>query len=181
MRAQQLTIALILTFGLALTVHADDDSDDKDDNRGRSAWQQVSGTAIHYDSQAMVHSDVPTANGRIVTSTDIVELDGDLVGRVLYQVVSVRDEVSNRWVNTGNQVFSGTVLGSKPVMIHDEDFRFDLDLNAFTTTGEIYLVNRIAGQRIRCLLNMTGTGRTAEGDNLSIYWGRCKIRSARRR
>ena len=69
---------------------------------------------------------------------------------------------------------------SDPVVLHDDDFRFDVDLNTGATTGEIFLVDRIAGPRIRCLINMIGTGQTAAGDNTSVYWGRCSIRSARR-
>jgi hypothetical protein len=141
-------------------------------------WQDVSGTAIHFESDGLEHSVEPTATGFVRRSTDIVELSGDLRGRALFQPVSVVDLVAGTIVNTGNQVFSGTVLGSDPVILHDDDFRFDIDLNTGQTTGDIFLTKRVAGPVIRCILQMQGTGRTAEGYNLSIYWGKCKLTSS---
>ncbi|MDJ0910300.1 MAG: hypothetical protein QNI99_13965 [Woeseiaceae bacterium] len=142
----------------------------------RARWHYVSGSAIHYESEGIEHSLEPTAEGFIRRSTDIVDLSGDLNGRALFQPVSVINLVEGTMVNTGHQVFSGTVLDSDPVVIADRDFLFTVDLNTGETTGVIFLVRRVAGQRIRCLLFMQGTGRTAEGYNLSDYWGHCRMR-----
>ena len=80
-------------------------------------WTPVSGVATHYFTTAIVHSTEPTETGFIQRSTDIVELEGDLVGRVLYHPTSEFDFVEGTLVNAGNQVFSGTVLGSQPVLL----------------------------------------------------------------
>jgi hypothetical protein len=142
---------------------------------GNGNWQYVSGTGIHYESDGIEHSVEPTDYGLIRRSTDIVELSGDLVGRAVFQPVSEVNLNEGKIVNTGSQVFSGTVLGSDPVLLGDKKFRFDIDLNTGETTGDIFLTDRISGPNIRCILEMRGTGRTAEGYNLSNYWGMCKI------
>ena len=112
----------------------------------------------------------------IQRSTDIVELDGDLKGRILYHQVSVFDFAAGTLVNTGDQVFSSTVLGSAPVMIYDKWFRFDVDLNTGDTLGKVYLLEHIAGPGVRCELTVTGAGQTAAGDALVDYTGRCRFR-----
>lgn len=142
----------------------------------RANWHYVSGTAIHYESEGVEHSVEATAEGFIRRSTDIVDLAGDLRGRALFQPVSVVNLVEGTMVNTGDQVFSGTVLDSEPVIIADRNFLFNVDLNTGETSGVIFLMRRVAGQRIRCLLFMQGTGRTPEGYNLSDYWGHCRLR-----
>ncbi len=140
-------------------------------------WQPVSGTGVHYFSTAKVYSQSPTETGFIQRSTDIVELQGDLEGRVLYHPVSTFDFAAGTLVNTGNQVFSGTVLGSEPVMIHDEWFRFEVNLATGETVGEIYLNEPIAGPRVRCELNVSGDGTlTPAGDAVVAYTGRCRFR-----
>jgi hypothetical protein len=139
-------------------------------------WQAVSGTAIHFESEGIEHSQEATENGFVRMSTDIVELFGDLRGRAVFQPVTVVDLAAGTMVNTGDQVFSGTVLGSSPVILHDDEFRFDIDLNSGATTGDILLTNKVSGPNIRCVLQMQGTGRTEEGYNLSSYWGRCKLK-----
>ena len=160
-------IAIILMASLAFTHAALADKNDK--------WQFVSGTGIHFESEGIEHSFEPTANGFVRTSTDIVELFGDLRGRAVFQPVSVVDLVAGTIVNTGSQTFSGTVLDSKPVVLHDDDFRFEIDINTGNTTGEIYLTDKVHGPNIRCVLQMQGTGRTVEGYNLSDYWGKCRL------
>ena len=83
-------------------------------------------------------------------------------------------EVSGSGVH---QVFSGTVLGQGPVLLHDNEFRFDVDLGTGQTTGIVFLENRIAGQDIRCHLDVAGNGAMDEnGDALVDYTGRCRIR-----
>lgn len=140
------------------------------------AWHQVAGTGVHYLSTSIIHSQEATPTGMIQRSTDTVELDGDLVGRVLYHPVSVFDFVENTLVNTGHQVFSGTVLGSEPVMLHDDRFRFEVDLTTGETTGRVFLTDRIAGPGVRCRLWVVGVGQTPDGDPLIEYEGRCRIR-----
>ena len=147
-----------------------------DDHSKGYRWVPVSGTAIHYFTTAIIHSEDFTATGKIQRSSDSIDLDGDLVGRVLYQPVSMFDFVAGTLVNTGRQVFSGTVLGSAPVLIYDDEFRFDVNLATGATMGKVFLTESIAGPRIRCELEIIGTGFTPEGDGLANYSGRCKIR-----
>jgi hypothetical protein len=143
-------------------------------------WKDVSGTAIHYFDEVdgrgvIVHSVQPTANGVRQRSTDTIELFGDLEGRVLYHPVTVINEAAGTLTNRGNQVFSGTVLGSAPVLLHDDAFRFDVNLATGETTGKVRLMNRIAGPLIRCRLDIVGTGFTPEGNGLAEYSGRCRM------
>jgi hypothetical protein len=137
----------------------------------------VSGSGVHYFSGAIVHSQEQTEDGMIQQSTDIIELTGDLEGYVLYHPTSVFDNDSGTLVNTGTQIFSGTVAGSGPVILHDDTFRFEVDLNTGATTGEVHLGrSRDAphlGGWYECDLVVVGTGVTPEGDNLSNYSGEC--------
>lgn len=142
-------------------------------------WLEVSGTGTHYFTTSVIHSQETTAMGMIQRSTDIVELQGDLEGRILYHPVSVFDFSAGTLVNTGHQVFSGTVLGSAPVMIYDKWFRFDVDLNTGETLGKVYLLDHIAGPAVRCELAVTGAGQSAAGDALVDYTGRCRFRGGR--
>jgi hypothetical protein len=140
--------------------------------------RSVSGSAVHFFTTAIIHSQTPTETGMIQRSTDIIELSGDLKGRVLYHPTSVFDFVNHSLVNTGNQVFSGTVLGSAPVLLHDDEFRFEVDLNTGgMESGEVHLSDRIAGPKIRCDLVVVGTGaKTPEGNGLVDYSGTCTIK-----
>ena len=140
-----------------------------------STTRPVSGKAVHYFTTSMIHSETPTATGKVQRSTDIVELSGDLKGRVLYQPTTVIDTVKGTLVNTGNQVFSGTVLGSEPVLLHDDRFRFEVDLKpGGIESGEIHLSNRLAGPKVRCDLVAVGTGaKTPEGNGVVEYRGTC--------
>jgi hypothetical protein len=138
----------------------------------------VSGKAVHYFSTAIIHSQTPTATGMIQRSTDIIELSGDLKGRVLYHPTSVFDFVNGTLVNTGNQVFSGTVLGSAPVLLHDDEFRFEVSLNSGgLESGEVHLTDWIAGPKIRCDLVAVGPGATTpEGNSVVDYSGTCTFK-----
>jgi len=140
--------------------------------------RSVSGSAVHFFTTAIVHSQTPTDTGMIQRSTDIIELTGDLKGRVLYHPTSVFDFVKGTLVNTGNQVFSGTVLGSAPVLLHDDEFRFEVDLNTGgLESGEVHLSDRIAGPKIRCDLVAVGTGaKTPEGNSIVDYTGTCTFK-----
>jgi len=133
-----------------------------------SGWDQL--------TTAIVHSKEPTQTGMIQKSTEIVELNGDLKGRVLYHVTSVFDFVGGTLVNTGDQVYSGTILGSAPVMIHDDQFRFEVNLSTGAEIGKVYLLNHIAGPKVRCELDVVGTGLTPEGNPTFDYTGTCTFR-----
>lgn len=135
----------------------------------------VSGTGTDLLNGAIVYSKETTSTGSIERSTVDVELNGDLHGRVLYQVTTKVDTARGTLVNTGDQVFSGTVAGSKPVMIHDSKFRFEVNLNTGAESGSVFLVDHIAGPRVRCELSVTGTGKTAEGNPTFKYVGNCKF------
>ena len=140
-------------------------------------WVQVSGTGIHYFSTSIIHSQQPTETGFVQRSTDIVELDGDLRGYVLYHPVSVFDFEAGTLVNSGHQVFSGTILGSEPVMILDDEFRFDVNLWTQEVRGNNLLMYPLAGPKVRCELDVIGTGQTPEGDGLAVYTGRCLVKA----
>jgi hypothetical protein len=144
----------------------------------RSVPRAVSGKAVHYFTTAIIHSETPTATGKVQRSTDIVELSGDLTGRVLYHPITVIDTVKGTLVNTGSQVFSGTVLGSEPVLLHDDRFRFEVDLKpGGKESGVVHLSNRLAGPMVRCDLVVVGAGaRTAEGNAIVDYRGTCTFR-----
>ena len=148
---------------------------DADQQNGH--WQEVSGTAIHYASTSWVHGNTfqPTDTGFTLISTDFVEIFGDIEGRAVFQPFTTYNGDEGTIVNTGHQVFSGTVLGSDPVMLYDDNFRFEIDLIAGETTGDIYLVNQIAGPKVRCIFSMQSTGQDAEGNNLSEYLGQCRV------
>lgn len=140
-------------------------------------WVDVAGSGIHYFSTAIVHSEEATDTGMIKRTTETVDLSGDIIGRVLYQPESVINFDKGKLTNTGNQVFSGTILGSPPLMLHDDEFRFDVNLESGETIGRVFLVDRVAGPRARCNLTLIGSGMmTAEGDSIVDYTGKCKVR-----
>jgi hypothetical protein len=136
---------------------------------------QVSGTGTDLLNGAIVHSKVQTASGMIQQSTEIVDLKGDLIGRVLYQVTSKFDSTNHTLINTGHQVFSGTIAGSAPVMIHDDKFRFEVNLSTGAETGSVYLVDRIAGPEVQCTLQVVGTGKDADANPTFSYTGQCNV------
>src|SRR5512145_3115834 len=138
-----LIAATVLACAMAIDAHSPQDQ--------LPRTRAVSGRAVHYFITAMIHSQTPTATGMIQRSTDIIELSGDLKGRVLYHPTSVFDFVKGTLVNTGNQVFSGTVLGSSPVLLHDDEFRFEVNLKSGgLESGEVHLSDGLAGPKIRC-------------------------------
>jgi hypothetical protein len=137
---------------------------------------QVTGTGTDLLNGAIVHSKKQTPNGMIQQSTETVELKGDLTGRVLYHVTSTFDYANDSLVNTGDQVFSGTVAGSDPVMIHDGRFSFHVDLKTGADTGSVYLVDHIAGPNVLCTLQVVGTGKDADANPTFSYSGHCDFR-----
>jgi hypothetical protein len=136
---------------------------------------QVSGTGTDLLNGAIVHSKMPTATGVIQRGTEIVELSGDLNGKILYHVTTVIDNQKGTLVNTGDQVFSGTIAGSEPVMIHDSKFRFEVNLATGADSGSVYLFDHIAGPDVRCELKVTGTGKSGDGNPTFHYAGTCKF------
>lgn len=144
---------------------------------GMNRTIQVIGTGTDLLNGAVVHSKMSTANGIIQHGTEVVELTGDLTGKVLYHVTTVIDNQKGTLTNTGDQVFSGTVKGSEPVMIHDSRFRFEVNLATGAETGTVYLFDHIAGPRVRCELKVTGTGKTTEGNPTFGYTGNCRFGS----
>ena len=137
---------------------------------------EVAGSGTDHLDTAIVHSEEPTATGLVRRSTETVELHGDLEGRVLYHVTSVIDFVAGTLVNTGDQVFSGTVAGSAPVLVHDDQFRFQVEFATGAETGRVYLLGHIAGPKVRCVLDVVGTGADAEGNPTFDYTGECTFR-----
>jgi hypothetical protein len=136
----------------------------------------VAGSAVDDLKNAIVHWTKPTATGMVQQSTETVELTGDLKGRVLYHVTSTFDFVNGTLVNTGDQVFSGTIAGSAPVLIHDDQFRFQVNLITGNESGQVYLFNHLAGPKVRCRLEVVGTGLNADGNPTADYSGECTVR-----
>ena len=136
----------------------------------------VAGSGFDMLNTAIVHSQEPTASGFVQKSTETVELTGDLTGRVLYHVTSVFDFVKGTLVNTGDQVYSGTIAGSAPVLIHDDQFRFEVNLVTGQEAGQVFLFNHLAGPKVRCTLTVVGTGLNADGNPTFDYTGVCSFR-----
>jgi hypothetical protein len=142
----------------------------------------VAGTAVHFLSTAVVHSQQPVDGGLIQRSTEVIVLAGDLQGYILYHPTSVFDFVAGTLVNTGTQVFSGTVAGSPPVLLHDDVFRFDVDLATGETIGRVVLGRSgdtpHPGTWYECELVVIGTGMTSAGDATVDYSGECTQRGS---
>lgn len=137
---------------------------------------RVAGSGTDLVNGAIVHSEQKTAVGKILKSTEIIELNGDLHGRVLYHVTSTFDFAKGTLVNVGDEVFSGTIAGSEPVMLHDSRFRFDVNLTTGADTGSVYLLDHIAGPYAQCTLKVSGTGKNADGNPTFNYNGDCTVR-----
>jgi hypothetical protein len=133
----------------------------------------VAGSGVDHLNTAIVHSKKGTPTGTIQRSTEIIELEGDLKGNVLYHVTTVLDSVHGTLVNTGDQVYSGTIAGSEPVMVHDDRFRFEVNLTTGRETGRVYLFDHIAGPKVRCTLDVVGTGMNAQRNPTFTYKGQC--------
>jgi hypothetical protein len=135
----------------------------------------VAGSGVDHLTSALIHSKKATPTGMIQNSTEIVDLTGDLKGRVLYHVTTMLDSVHGTLVNTGDQVYSGTIAGSAPVMIHDDQFRFEVNLVTGQESGRVYLFDHIAGPKVRCTLDVVGTGMNPEGNPTFTYKGQCSF------
>ena len=171
------TIRLIPTLALltASACYAD-----KAPPHGKGLWQEVSGTAIHYfddvpGRNTILHEETRTETGMKLRTTETVDLYGDLTGRVLYQPQTVINYVEGTLVNTGNQVFSGTVLGEGPVLLHDNLFRVDVNLLTGETVGKMFLTDHVDGPVADCVVEIVGTGFSKEGNGIAEYSGRCRF------
>ncbi len=171
-----LTIFLTLFVTSAAAIAFADDDEDCNERDGFERVE-VSGTGIHDFNTVIVHRDRKKPNWQKTITTETIDLSGDLEGRVLYQPVGVYDFVEGTLVNTGRQVFSGTILGSRPVMLFDDEYRFDVNLHTGEVLGRAYLTERLSGPRIRCEIEIRG-GDTPSVDNRtsSTYKGVCWIR-----
>jgi len=178
MTRSSLSLAPLLALLLAPACYAVEE----DQTVERHRWHAVSGTGIHYfdtdvpGRNVITHSATPTSTGVKLRTTETIDLFGDLNGRVLYHPETVIDEVAGTLVNTGNQVFSGTVLGEGPVLLHDDFFRFDVNLATGETTGMAFLLDPLDRQRVQCIIRIVGTGQTEEGNGLAEYSGRCRFK-----
>ncbi|HEV7500873.1 MAG TPA: hypothetical protein VGQ33_12755 [Vicinamibacteria bacterium] len=177
-RATHVAVAAALSLGLADASEGRDPSELRADAATTVA---VAGSGEDHLTTAIVHAQETTPTGKVQKSTEIVALSGDLKGFVLYHVTSVFDFAAGTLVNTGDQVFSGTVAGSAPVMIHDDQFRFRVNLATGEESGKVYLFDHIAGPKVRCQLDVVGTGLTAEGNPTFDYHGTCTFRGPHNR
>ncbi len=168
------TGALFVTSALSIAL-ADDD-DDCGDKKGYKRVE-VSGVGTHYFDSLIVHRSKETATGLRQTATETIDLTGDLEGRVLYQPTSVLDYAAGTMVNTGKQVFSGTILGSKPVMIFDDEFRFDVNLFTGEVRGKVYLTDRVSGPKAVCEIEVTGTAPPNVPKADFAYTGFCRVKT----
>ena len=161
----------MLVFSLLVAVSASANSD-------AAGPIAVSGTGVHAFSTAIVHSQTPTETGMVQRSSEIVTLQGDLNGYVLYHPVTTIDETTGTMVNTGQQVFSGTILGSEPVLLFDDRFRFEVDLQTGATVGSIHLGRSQDAAAdapwFTCDLTVVGIGMTEAGDATAAYEGTCE-------
>jgi hypothetical protein len=140
----------------------------------------VSGSTALLRASEAIHSTAEVEGGLIQRSTIAGRLTGDLDGVILFHATSVIDFTSGTVVNTGTQFFAGSVAGSDPVILHDDRFRFDIDLGTGATTGRVRFARSNdaphRGGWFECDLVVVGTGTSPEGDILSEYSGRCTPR-----
>ncbi|HUL18471.1 MAG TPA: hypothetical protein VLV29_04320 [Steroidobacteraceae bacterium] len=137
----------------------------------------VTGRGVDRMDGALVHSEQQTPAGLTRISTAVVELEGDLHGRVLYQVTTRIDSARRKLTNTGRQVYSGTIAGSGPVMLYDDSFVFEANLASGSEHGQVHLVRHLGSPAARCELQVSGTGKDAQGNPMFTYEGDCLIAS----
>jgi hypothetical protein len=142
----------------------------------------VSGSAVLFASEAIVHSQESTPTGMIQKATEIVRLSGDLSGYGLYQTTRTFDFVNSSLVITGENLFSGTIAGSDPVILRSDESRFEVDLATGEEVGHVHLTRSNdapdKGSWYECDLVIVGTGRTPEGNLTSDYSGECVRRGS---
>ncbi len=137
----------------------------------------VSGSGVDIASEAIIHSEQTTPTGMIRALTEIVELTGDVHGKVLYQATQEFDFAANTLVVTGANVFSGTIAGSDPVILRSDESRFEVNLATGEETGRVHLTRSNdapdTGSWYECDLVVVGTGQTPEGNPTFDYSGTC--------
>ena len=137
----------------------------------------VSGSGVDIASEAIIHSEETTSTGMIRTLTEIVELTGDLHGKVLYQATQEFDFAASTLVVTGENVFSGTIADSDPVILRSDESHFEVNLATGDETGEVHLTRSNDapenGSWYECDLAVVGTGQTPEGNPTFDYSGTC--------
>ncbi|MDJ0917667.1 MAG: hypothetical protein QNJ05_07880 [Woeseiaceae bacterium] len=180
---KKLGLSLLTFFILSLTsaataVFADDDDESCSDRPGYKRVE-VSGNGVHDYSTQILHRQKFTESGKRERTTDSIDLWGDLEGRVLYQPRSIYDFSKGTLVNTGRQVFSGTVLGSRPVMLYDDDFRFEVTFATGEVRGEVYLTEHLAGPRMTCELTIYGVAEKDDPKPEFEYNGFCWVKKRR--
>jgi hypothetical protein len=140
----------------------------------------ISGSGVDIASEAIVHSQQSTPTGMIRVVTEMVRLEGDLSGYVLYQATQEFDFAANTLVVTGENAFSGTIAGSDPVILRSDESRFEVDLATGAETGKVHMTRSKdapdKGSWFDCDLIVVGTGQTAEGDPKFEYSGTCTRR-----
>lgn len=181
--AKKLGLSLLVFFILFLTSAATvvfaDEHEACDDRPGYERIE-VSGGGVHDYSTQIVHRSKITGSGKRELTTETIDLWGDLEGRVLYQPYGVTNTNKGTLVNTGNQVFSGTVKGSRPVMLFDDAFRFEVDFFNGTVRGEVYLTQHVSGPKMSCELTIVDDGvRETDGQPLFRYEGHCWVKKGR--
>jgi hypothetical protein len=62
-------------------------------------------------------------------------------------------------------------------MLHDDTFRFDVDLRAGARIGTVHLVDRIDGPKVRCDLTVVSTGMRADGNVGAEYTGERRFKN----
>jgi hypothetical protein len=137
----------------------------------------VSGSGVDVANEAIIHSEQTTPTGMTRMVTEIVELTGDLQGKVLYQATQEFDFAAHTLVVTGANVFSGTIAGSDPVLLSSDESRFEVNLATGEETGKVHLTRSNdapdKGSWYECDLVVVGTGQTAEGNGTFDYSGTC--------
>lgn len=145
----------------------------------------VSGSGVDLTSGAILHSEQSTPTGTVKRVTEMVRLEGDLHGYVLYQAIQAFDFVANRLVVSGENVFSGTIGGAGPVILRSDESRFEVDLATGEEVGKVRLSRSKdspdEGSWYECELTVVGTGKTPEGDPTFAYSGVCTRRGAEER
>jgi hypothetical protein len=143
---------------------------------GSDVTIRVSGSGVDMARDAILHSEHTTPAGVIRRLTEVVRLDGDLRGYVLYQPTQVLHAAENRLVITGANVFSGTVAGSEPITMRSDLSRFDVDLATGEETGRVHLTGEddaVPGPWYECDLAVVGSGQTRDGNPTFDYHGVC--------
>ncbi len=168
------TLALFVASAMSFAL-----ADDDDDCMERDGYERVavSGTGIHDFNTKILHRQKETPRKLREISTETIDLSGDLEGRVLYQPKGVTDKAAGTLVNTGRQVFSGTILNSRPVIVFDDEFRFDVNFYTGEVRGKVYLNQRIAGPKITCELEIVNSDQPpVDNRTFSNYSGYCWIK-----